>query len=545
VAAQLAKKALGPRQPGPTTRAPGLPQAGPTKSPLTSPGRGGQPGRPEPDGVFLRRISVAKEPAPWTNPFLRQPKQAPPSAPRVAVGSANKQRAAGQPGPSKRAPAPTAPTAVGQPVNKPPAAGQPGPSTRAPGLAGTQPKAGQPPHTMAPGTIPGVPEVRTQPIHDAAGTVAESSSPRVAVGEGSDPKVSLEKHGNLGSPTLGPAGWGAFLFPGMNSRAWERITPFYAPSKPPTLVESENLRLGPTTILEPTNSHSWQLTRADLDAALRWGHPAGSDLTDFEKGLLDGKGEEIRIVLDVEGGTAGYAFDHGSGGGVDYYTRYGELVRQGTEAGLEPPGFVAETVLTLGLGLAAGVVKSGVGRALTWAARREVATGLGEGASVMERQALTGLADRLPTAASSAGRDAAAIGQQSVLGTGTRQQFRREILSVLRKNPDHPMRFLLDAKGNFKRLTSRAHAELIDNPQVWEAAHIMSSKLGGERLMIQTAWENQVQNVTVEGLRGVGAGVLAQPVIDIGGFPVARASALWWESIGMLPRGTVAHATPR
>jgi RHS repeat-associated protein len=126
------------------------------------------------------------------------------------------------------------------------------------------------------------------------------------------------------------------------------------------------------------------------------------------------------------------------------------------------------------------------------------------------------------------------------VGTGSRSQFRATVLGIIESNPNHPLRFLLNPRGGWKRLWSRSHANLIENPDVWEAGHIMSDKLGGNRLMVQTAWENQVQGQTIE--RIAGAGVLDNTAIDIGGIAVARSSAQWWEDIGWLPRGSVANA---
>ena len=69
--------------------------------------------------------------------------------------------------------------------------------------------------------------------------------------------------------------------------------------------------------------------------------------------------------------------------------------------------------------------------------------------------------------------------------TGTRPQFRAWVLSKLQSEPNNPLRFLLNASGTgFKQVSSRAHSELINNPDVWEAGHITSDKLGGVRLMI-------------------------------------------------------------
>lgn len=128
----------------------------------------------------------------------------------------------------------------------------------------------------------------------------------------------------------------------------------------------------------------------------------------------------------------------------------------------------------------------------------------------------------------------------TLVGTGTRQQFRDAVLAKIQSDPHHPLRFLLDQTGKFKQLASRAHANLIDNPDVWEAGHIVSDKLGGQELMVQSAWENQVQGQSVE--RFPGAGVLEHPAVDIGGVAVSKQTAIWWEKEGLLPAGTVARA---
>lgn len=125
---------------------------------------------------------------------------------------------------------------------------------------------------------------------------------------------------------------------------------------------------------------------------------------------------------------------------------------------------------------------------------------------------------------------------------GTRPQFRNWVLSKLQREPNNPLRFLLNASGTgFKRIASKSHSELIDNPDIWEAGHITSDKIGGNRLMIQSAWENQVQNISVEHRR-VGGAVLDNPVVEVGGFPVAKSTVLWWEQVGRLPAGTAANA---
>ena len=126
--------------------------------------------------------------------------------------------------------------------------------------------------------------------------------------------------------------------------------------------------------------------------------------------------------------------------------------------------------------------------------------------------------------------------------TGTRAQFRAWVLTKLQSEPNNPLRFLLNAsRTGFKQVSSRGHSELINNPDVWEAGHISSDKLGGNRLMIQSAWENQVQNISVEHPR-VGGAVLDNPAIEVGGLPVAKSTVTWWEKAGLVPAGTSARA---
>lgn len=125
---------------------------------------------------------------------------------------------------------------------------------------------------------------------------------------------------------------------------------------------------------------------------------------------------------------------------------------------------------------------------------------------------------------------------------GTRGQFRDWVLEKLLREPKNPLRFLLNSSGTgFKQVGSRAHSNLINNPDIWEAGHVTSEKIGGTRLMIQSAWENQVQNILVEH-RSVGGAVLHNQVVEVGGLPVSRSTVLWWEELGFLPPGTAASA---
>jgi Bacterial toxin 5 len=125
--------------------------------------------------------------------------------------------------------------------------------------------------------------------------------------------------------------------------------------------------------------------------------------------------------------------------------------------------------------------------------------------------------------------------------TGTREQFRDYVLSKLRSEPNNPLRFLLTKKLEFRTVSKQTHSALMNNPRVWQAGHIMSDKIGGTRLMIQTAWENQIQSATVEASH-IGGAALDNPAVEVGGLPVAKSTVKWWERAGLLPVGTAESA---
>ena len=134
-----------------------------------------------------------------------------------------------------------------------------------------------------------------------------------------------------------------------------------------------------------------------------------------------------------------------------------------------------------------------------------------------------------------------AIGE-ALVGS-SRDQMRRAAAKTIEADPKHPLRFLLGAEGKFKKQDVFTHAELADRPDLVQMGHIMSDKTGGqERLMLQGAWENQFNNVTIEAPR-VGGAVLDQPAISIGGIAVDLKTAKFWESIGLLKPGAV-NAAP-
>ena len=80
----------------------------------------------------------------------------------------------------------------------------------------------------------------------------------------------------------------------------------------------------------------------------------------------------------------------------------------------------------------------------------------------------------------------------------SRSQMRREAERLISRDPHHPLRFLLDESGHFRRTRGLEHTELLNRPELVQMGHIRSRLLGGrERLMLQGAFENQWNNVTL------------------------------------------------
>jgi RHS repeat-associated protein len=161
----------------------------------------------------------------------------------------------------------------------------------------------------------------------------------------------------------------------------------------------------------------------------------------------------------------------------------------------------------------------------------------------------SGASSLLGTLFGSASQSAAPAEQPFVLIGTSRSQMRTAAQALINADPNHPLQFLLDENGTFRPTRGLTHAELMDAPDLVQMGHIGSDKLGGpERLMLQDAWENQFNNLTIESPR-VGGAVLEQRAVNIGGIAVSERSALSWElawehSGGAtgLPPGTTASA---
>lgn len=100
---------------------------------------------------------------------------------------------------------------------------------------------------------------------------------------------------------------------------------------------------------------------------------------------------------------------------------------------------------------------------------------------------------------------------------------------------------MLNNEGRFFKTRGLSHAELMDNPRLIQMGHI-TSKVSGEteRIMLQGAWENQFNALTIE--RSSIGGFVHNTAIDIGGIAVDLRTAQSWESFGFLQQGTVEAA---
>jgi hypothetical protein len=124
-----------------------------------------------------------------------------------------------------------------------------------------------------------------------------------------------------------------------------------------------------------------------------------------------------------------------------------------------------------------------------------------------------------------------------------RAKFRRDAEKVIRDTTNHPLKFLLDDYGKFKRTRGLSHAELADSPDLVQIGHMISKKSGQlELFMLQGAWENQYNNITVEHPSLGGLFIADNESVEIGGVAVDLKTARMWERWGFLEAGTVANA---
>jgi hypothetical protein len=136
----------------------------------------------------------------------------------------------------------------------------------------------------------------------------------------------------------------------------------------------------------------------------------------------------------------------------------------------------------------------------------------------------------------------------TLVGKSPRQMRRAagKRLSEIAKDKNNPLRGwaekLTTKKGALKKLPTRGHHNLANRPDIVEMAHVESQWLTGNKgpVVLSTAWYNQMWNETLE--KGRRAAIGSLEAVDIGGIAVELGSATWWETIGWLPKGTVANA---
>jgi hypothetical protein len=123
---------------------------------------------------------------------------------------------------------------------------------------------------------------------------------------------------------------------------------------------------------------------------------------------------------------------------------------------------------------------------------------------------------------------------------GARRGYARRLRDssdpILSKLKDH----LLNAEGEFKSPYGKTHDELINNPDLLEMMHLESRKGGGERVVVGSAWINQLDRITVERPRSRMS--IKNVAVNIGGILFEVRSAQYFESLGWLDKGTVANA---
>jgi RHS repeat-associated protein len=121
-------------------------------------------------------------------------------------------------------------------------------------------------------------------------------------------------------------------------------------------------------------------------------------------------------------------------------------------------------------------------------------------------------------------------------------QMRRVAARKIADTPGHPLKFLLDDKGHFKATRGLKHSELANRADLVQMGHITSDKVGGpERIMLQGAWENQFNNVTVEH-SSKGGCYIENVAIDIGGIAVDLETAKMWVKENLIPESLVQNA---
>ncbi len=114
--------------------------------------------------------------------------------------------------------------------------------------------------------------------------------------------------------------------------------------------------------------------------------------------------------------------------------------------------------------------------------------------------------------------------------------FMEQARKLIAADPNHPLRGLLDASGNWLARSPFSEAGGMWPPV--QAGHLESRWAGGDRLALQDGFSNQQEGRWVESLKNW----VSRDAVEIGGIPVERETAEMWERYRILRKGTTAAA---
>ncbi|MGV9675510.1 hypothetical protein ACWDSJ_09550 [Nocardia sp. NPDC003482] len=129
---------------------------------------------------------------------------------------------------------------------------------------------------------------------------------------------------------------------------------------------------------------------------------------------------------------------------------------------------------------------------------------------------------------------ASALGE---IGTiSSKEGFRRAWVRILRDDPSHPLRFLLNEHGSPYPATGDFR-HWLENPLITEAGHLTSAKAlggaGGDQLVVMSTYRNRLASSTIEH-PSRGGFMSIETALEFRGIPVDPETAVDWVSMGKL-----------
>lgn len=118
--------------------------------------------------------------------------------------------------------------------------------------------------------------------------------------------------------------------------------------------------------------------------------------------------------------------------------------------------------------------------------------------------------------------------------------MREHAARVISETPNHPLRFLINpetnkfwTRGDFGFTKGYKQSDLFDNPVLIDMGHITSNKAltnGGDRIMLQSVFENQWNNLSVESSK-IGGHVVTQRAVSVDGIAVSFNDVKMWTEL--------------